>query len=89
MIDGLPVNDPIGSGLGISINTNALEQMEVITGGFNAEHGNAQSGVINLITKAGTKSFRVESAIESGSGRRTTAIQYTVLGWIQITTSNR
>ena len=57
LIDGLPVNDPIGSGLGIGINTNALEQMEVITGGFNAEHGNAQSGVINLITKAGTQKF--------------------------------
>ena len=57
LLDGLPVNDPIGSGLGFSINTNALEQMEVITGGFNAEHGNAQSGVINLITKAGTQKF--------------------------------
>ena len=57
LIDGLPVNDPIGSGLGISINTNALEQMEIITGGFNAEHGNAQSGVINLITKAGSQKF--------------------------------
>ena len=31
--------------------------MEVITGGFNAEHGNAQSGVINLITKAGSQKF--------------------------------
>ena len=57
LLDGLPVNDPIGSGLGIGINTNALEQMEIITGGFNAEHGNAQSGVINLITKAGSQKF--------------------------------
>ncbi len=57
LIDGLPVNDPIGNSLGINISTNALEQMEVITGGFNAEHGNAQSGVINLITKAGSQKF--------------------------------
>ena len=57
LLDGLPVNDPISSGLGIGINTNALEQMEIITGGFNAEHGNAQSGVINLITKAGSQEF--------------------------------
>ena len=57
LLDGLPVNDPIGSSLGININTNALEQMEIITGGFNAEHGNAQSGVINLITKAGSQKF--------------------------------
>ena len=58
LIDGIPVNDPIFRGLGLQISTNALEQMEVITGGFNAEHGDAQSGVINLITKAGTNKFR-------------------------------
>ena len=57
LIDGIPVNDPIGRGLGLQISTNALEQMEVITGGFNAEHGDAQSGIINLITKAGTRKF--------------------------------
>ncbi len=58
LIDGIPVNDPIFRGLGLQISTNALEQMEVITGGFNAEHGDAQSGVINLITKAGTHKFK-------------------------------
>ena len=57
LIDGIPVNDPIGRGFGLHISTNALEQMEVITGGFNAEHGDAQSGIINLITKAGTQNF--------------------------------
>ncbi|MYF99592.1 TonB-dependent receptor [Candidatus Poribacteria bacterium] len=70
LIDGIPVNDPIGRGLGLQISTNALEQMEVITGGFNAEHGDAQSGVINLITKAGTNKF---------SGR----IRYRVGQWAQ------
>ena len=57
LMDGIPVNDPIGRGLGVNISTNSLEQMEVITGGFNAEHGDAQSGVINLITKAGAQNF--------------------------------
>ncbi len=57
LIDGIPINDPIGRSLGLNINTNALEQMEVITGGFNAEYGDAQSGIINLITKAGSNKF--------------------------------
>ncbi len=57
LIDGIPVNDPIFRGMGLQISANALEQMEVITGGFNAEHGDAQSGIINLITKAGTNKF--------------------------------
>ena len=57
LIDGIPINDPIGRSLGLSIGTNSLEQIEVITGGFNAEHGDAQSGIINLITKVGTNKF--------------------------------
>jgi outer membrane receptor for ferrienterochelin and colicin len=57
LIDGIPINDPIGRSLGLSIGTNSLEQIEVITGGFNAEHGDAQSGIVNLITKIGTNKF--------------------------------
>lgn len=57
LIDGIPINDPIGRSLGLSIGTNSLEQIEVITGGFNAEHGDAQSGIVNLITKVGTSKF--------------------------------
>ena len=57
LVDGMPVNDPIFRGLGVPVSTQSLEQIEVITGGFNAEHGDAQSGIVNLITKAGTQNF--------------------------------
>ena len=57
LIDGIPISDPIGRSLGLNISANSLEQMEVITGGFNAEHGDAQSAIVNLITKAGTHKF--------------------------------
>ncbi len=39
------------------INPLAISQMEVITGGFNAEYGNAQSGVVNVVTKEGGSQF--------------------------------
>ncbi|MCI0515145.1 TonB-dependent receptor [candidate division KSB1 bacterium] len=39
------------------INPLAIAQMEVITGGFNAEYGNAQSGVVNVVTKEGGPQF--------------------------------
>ncbi len=46
------------------INPLAVAQMEVISGGFNAEYGNAQSGVVEVVTKEGgqdfTGAFRVE-----------------------------
>lgn len=40
----------------------ALEQVEVYTSGFSAEYGNAQSGVINMVTKEGSGKW--ESRLE-------------------------
>ncbi len=39
------------------INPLAIAQMEVISGGFNAEYGNAQSGVVKVVTKEGGPKF--------------------------------
>jgi outer membrane receptor protein involved in Fe transport len=36
-----------------SVPEGSIETMEIITGGFNAEYGNAQSAIINIITKDG------------------------------------
>jgi outer membrane receptor protein involved in Fe transport len=54
LVDGMSIRDPlVGGGFGMRVGRNALEEMAVITGGFNAEYGNAQSGVINLVTREG------------------------------------
>lgn len=65
MVDGLSIKDPLGgyfgssdgmntgAGINLDVPEYAIEEMEVLTGGFNAEYGNAQSGVMNLITKVG------------------------------------
>ncbi|MBU0518366.1 TonB-dependent receptor [bacterium] len=53
-IDGLSIKDPIsGSGYGIYLSADAIEELEVITGGFNAEYGDAMSGIIDIKTKEG------------------------------------
>jgi len=46
-----PDNSPL------DINTNAVEEITIITGGFNAEYGSAKSGVINIVTKEGTDNY--------------------------------
>jgi len=55
MVDGMSVKDPISGQQGTEINVTAFEEMSVITGGFNAEYGQAMSGVVNLVTKEGRK----------------------------------
>ncbi len=55
-VDGVPVRDPLGQTT-VDVGTAALQSSEVITGGFEAEYGNAQSGVVNLETKEGGEQF--------------------------------
>lgn len=46
------------------VNPLGVEQMEVISGGFSAEYGNAQSGVVKLTTKEGGSDFEGEYRAE-------------------------
>jgi hypothetical protein len=39
------------------LSQDAIEEVSVITGGFQAEYGNAQSGMINIVTKEGGSEF--------------------------------
>jgi outer membrane receptor protein involved in Fe transport len=54
LVDGVSVQDPLsGTGYGLQLSANSLEEVEVITGGYNAEFGQATSGVVNVRTKEG------------------------------------
>ena len=54
-IDGVNTNDPTYQTRGTTVDLNAIEQMKIITGGFNAEYGEAMSGVVQIVTKSGAK----------------------------------
>ncbi len=53
LIDGVPVTNTFsqGGGSNVNIENNFIQELQVITGTFNAEYGSAQSGVINVVTK--------------------------------------
>jgi outer membrane receptor protein involved in Fe transport len=52
-----PVDETTGRSGGLSIPANAIAEVEVITGGFSAEYGNAMSGVVNVVTKEGGSDY--------------------------------
>ncbi len=55
VVDGMSVNDPLaGGGYGYTIDPSIINEIEVLTGGFNSEYGQAVSGVVNISTKEGT-----------------------------------
>ena len=56
-VDGMSVSDPVDGGGALTIDTDAIKDMKVMTGGFTAEYGNAQSGIVNIITKDGSREY--------------------------------
>ncbi|MGB9824252.1 MAG: TonB-dependent receptor [Candidatus Hydrothermia bacterium] len=52
-VDGMMINSPVFGTFYGYINTSAVQEMSLITGGFNAEYGQALSGVINVVTREG------------------------------------
>jgi outer membrane receptor protein involved in Fe transport len=65
-IDGVSINDPFFNTLGMQIARNAIQEMTVVSGTFNAEYGNAMSGVVNIVTKEGGQKYTGELLLYSG-----------------------
>ena len=57
MIDGVMVSNQFSGGSSVGIQNNWIQELQVISGAFNAEYGKAQSGVVNIVTKDGPQSF--------------------------------
>jgi outer membrane receptor protein involved in Fe transport len=58
IVDGISIKDPLsGYGNTLYINSDAIKELKVITGGFNAEYGQAMSGVIDVVTKEGSETY--------------------------------
>lgn len=63
LIDGMLVKDPLLGGLATQINNDAIQEMSLLSGTFNAEYGNAMSGIVNIVTRDGLDQFhgRIEA----------------------------
>lgn len=56
-VDGFSQQDPLTGNSTTAINNNAIEEVVVLNGGFNAEYGRIMSGVVNVITKEGSERY--------------------------------
>jgi outer membrane receptor protein involved in Fe transport len=52
-VDGIAVSNPFNFGLSVPVENTAVQQVEVISGTYNAEFGQANSGIINIVTREG------------------------------------
>jgi len=56
-LDGYSQQDPLTGNATTAINNNAIQEIVVQNGGFNAEYGRIMSGVVNVITKEGQSRY--------------------------------
>ena len=52
-VDGIAVSNPFNFGLSVPVENTAVQQVEVISGTYNAEFGQANSGIVNIVTREG------------------------------------
>ncbi len=57
LFDGVDTTDPVTSTFGANLNADAIQEVEVQTGGFQAEYGRSRGGIVNAVTKSGSNEF--------------------------------
>lgn len=55
-IDGISARDPRSENSYLSLNSTSVEELQVLTGGFEAKYGGFRSGLVNVVTKTGQRS---------------------------------
>ncbi|MFT5143317.1 MAG: outer membrane receptor protein involved in Fe transport [Rhodothermales bacterium] len=51
LVNGVPINNAFNNQAAFDVEQNMVSSLEVISGVFNAEYGQAQSGIVNIVTK--------------------------------------
>jgi len=66
MLDGVPIVDTYDNTQATIVNQGVVQELQVITGTFNAEYGQAMSGVVNLVSKEGGESYHGRLIVQGG-----------------------
>ncbi len=65
-INGVSVNNPFTNSNSLTIATNAIQELSVVQGTFNAEYGNALSGVVETGLKEGGEKYSGQISVYGG-----------------------
>ncbi len=66
-VDGISINNSFDNAPSLKLDRSLLQEVQVISGTFDAEYGQAMSGVVNAVLKDGTPKFRWEGEAFTGS----------------------
>lgn len=63
LLDGLNITDPVTQTFSTNFNFDAIGELQIITGGMDAEYGSTTGGVMNIVTKAGGDEFELDGSV--------------------------
>lgn len=69
-MDGVTQSDNRQNRAYTSFSKTAVKQVQILTGGFNAEHGNIRAGVVNFVSKEPRAWFSAAEATYNPAGRK-------------------
>ncbi len=67
IIDGVPQNNVLTNTSSAQVSDNSIEQISFQVGGYEAKYGQAQSGIVNVTTKAGQSYYDLFSDLVTSS----------------------
>ncbi len=65
-INGVAATDAYSGEIGVEVDNSSIQEMQVVSGTFNAEYGQAMSGIVNIVTKEGGQHFKGSVTTYSG-----------------------
>ncbi len=65
-VDGISVTDAYNNRLAVEVENASVQELQVISGTFNAEYGQAMSGIVNIVTKDGGNNYHGNLTLYSG-----------------------
>lgn len=75
-IDGVSVNNPFNNSSSLQIDRSVIEEVQVISGTFDAKYGQAMSGVVNAVLRTGSDKFEVSGEVYTGDYFTTDNVRY-------------
>jgi outer membrane receptor protein involved in Fe transport len=66
LIDGVAVNDAFSGESTLQAEVNSIQELQVLTGTFNAEYGEAMSGIVNQVTKVAGDKLKAGVSLYTG-----------------------
>lgn len=66
LVDGVSITDAYDNAQGTAVDESIVQELQVISGTFNAEHGQALSGIVNIVTKEGASELGGSFTAEAG-----------------------